>query len=131
MSKFHSILLAEDDPDDQRIASEAMAKALPNAQLFIVNNGNEVLEYLRGAETLPHVFITDIQMPELTGLEVLELLKKDSTFSHIPVVILSTSREPSDIQQSKRLGAALYITKPQLFKEWVAALQQITELLPV
>lgn len=111
------------------IASGTLSKAFPNSKITIVNNGNEALEYLKEAVPLPNVLITDIQMPEKTGLELLAALKKDAALKDIPVVILSTSKEPSDIQESRRLGAILYITKPHLFNDWVKELQQISKWL--
>jgi CheY-like chemotaxis protein len=128
--KLYCILLAEDDLDDQKIASDAFAKAIPNAQLFIVNSGVEALEYLHNSASHPDVFITDIMMPQLTGLEVLTQVKKQPEFRELPVVILSTSRESGDIAKSLALGAALYISKPLIFRDWVSAMQQIGLLLP-
>jgi chemotaxis family two-component system response regulator Rcp1 len=130
LDQVYHFLLAEDDPDDQMIANDALKKAFPGVRIHTAHNGNEALEYLKRSQELPHVLITDIQMPEKTGFELLQALKEVPALKKIPVVILSTSKEPSDIQKGKRLGAVLYITKPELFDDWVKVLKQISSLLP-
>lgn len=131
MGSSYNILLAEDDQDDQQIARDALEQAIPNMKLQMVNNGVEALEHLQQTEQYPDIFITDIQMPQLTGLEVLKLMKTDPKLKQIPVVILSTSKEPTDITQAKMLGAVLYLTKPYLFSEWVSMMGDVKQLLPV
>ena len=70
-NKLYSVLLAEDDPDDQKIVADALAAAMPQARLTIVKNGKEAVQYLQNADSLPDVFITDIQMPIMTGFEAI------------------------------------------------------------
>ena len=131
MDKVYKILLADDDPDDQKIISEALSKAIPEVKVHIVDNGDALLEYIRQVQSLPNLIIADIQMPQLTGLEALALIKNDPVLCNVPVVILSTSKEPSDIRQAHLLGAVLYISKPQLFSEWISAMQKVSTLLSV
>lgn len=78
----YSILLAEDDPDDQKIIRDALAAAIPDARLTIVENGKEAVSYLECAYRLPDLFITDIQMPLMTGLEALACIK--NSISYLP-----------------------------------------------
>ncbi|HWU43345.1 MAG TPA: response regulator [Bdellovibrio sp.] len=127
--KRYRILLAEDDPDDQKIVTDALAAAIPNAHLTMVENGKEAINYLKNAESLPDIFITDIQMPQMTGLECLAQIRLNASLSHLPVVILSTSKEADDILKSKEQGAALYISKPLMFQDWVAEMKQVGKLL--
>lgn len=129
MEKLYNILLAEDDPDDQKIARDALAAAIPKAVVAVVENGKEAIRYLENADKLPDLFITDIQMPMMTGLEALACIRTSDSLSTLPVVILSTSRETDDIRKSQELGAALYISKPLMFKDWISEMERVATLL--
>lgn len=127
--RYFSILLAEDDPDDQMIVRDALANVIPNASLAVVENGKEALQYLESTKIKPNIFITDIQMPLMTGLEVLACIRNSPSLNNLIVVILSTSKEADDIRKSKELGAALYISKPLMYTEWVNEMKRVEQLL--
>ena len=119
MSELRTILLAEDSPHDAEMAIDALREAhLANA-IVHVEDGVDVLDYLyrRGkwagrVDGDPAVLLLDIKMPRMDGLEVLTQLRKDDSFRSLPIVILSSSREESDLARSWDLGVNAYVVKP-------------------
>lgn len=119
MSPIRTILLAEDSPADAEMAIDALREANLVNPIIHVEDGVEALDYLlrRGAyagrpEGLPSVLLLDIKMPRMDGLEVLRAIRNDDTLKTMPVVILSSSREESDLARSWDLGANAYVVKP-------------------
>lgn len=119
MTELRTVLLAEDSPHDAEMAIDALRDANLANPIVHVEDGVEALDYLlrRGrfegrAEGDPAVLLLDIKMPRMDGLEVLTELRKDSRFNHLPVVILSSSREESDLARSWDLGVNAYVVKP-------------------
>ena len=110
MKKSKSILLVEDDKDDQFFFIEAMSK-IENATLFAVaNNGKEALNWLENSATLPDIIFMDINMHVMNGIECLTLIMKNPLICHIPVVMLTTSSAQKELTHT--LGASAYIKKP-------------------
>jgi CheY-like chemotaxis protein len=117
------ILLAEDDPDDQYLISEALDENHINAKLYIVSNGEELLDYLyrRGkyqdSQTwpMPNLILLDLNMPKKDGREALREIKADPKLQHIPIVALTTSQADKDIALTYQNGVSGFITKPVNF----------------
>jgi two-component system, response regulator len=120
MSTIRTILLAEDSPADAEMAIDALREANLINPIVHVEDGVEVMEYLnhegrfagRTDEDIPAVLLLDIKMPRMDGLEVLQRMRSDPRHKHIPVVILSSSREESDLARSWDLGVNAYVVKP-------------------
>lgn len=119
MSEIRTILLAEDSPHDAEMAIDALREAHLANPIVHVEDGVDALDYLlrRGKfEGRPHgdpaVLLLDIKMPRMDGLEVLKQLREHESLQHIPVVILSSSREESDLAHSWDLGVNAYVVKP-------------------
>ncbi|KGK56414.1 two-component system response regulator [Xanthomonas arboricola] len=119
MTAIRTILLAEDSPADAEMAVDALREARLANPIVHVEDGVEAMDYLlrRGAfadreEGLPAVLLLDIKMPRLDGLEVLKQVRSDETLKRLPVVILSSSREESDLARSWDLGVNAYVVKP-------------------
>ncbi|APP81881.1 response regulator [Xanthomonas hortorum pv. vitians] len=119
MSAIRTILLAEDSPADAEMAVDALREARLANPIVHVEDGVETMDYLlrRGAfadreEGLPAVLLLDIKMPRLDGLEVLKQVRGDETLKRLPIVILSSSREESDLARSWDLGVNAYVVKP-------------------
>ena len=119
MSAIRTILLAEDSLADAEMAIDALREANLANPIVHVEDGVEALDYLfrRGAyadreEGNPSVLLLDIKMPRMDGLEVLKTIRGDEKLKHLPVVILSSSREESDLARSWDLGANAYVVKP-------------------
>ncbi len=119
MSELRTILLAEDSAPDAEMAIDALREAHLANPIVHVEDGVEVMEYLRREgkfaarrEGLPAVLLLDIKMPRMDGLEVLQQIRTDEHFKRLPVVILSSSREESDLARSWDLGVNAYVVKP-------------------
>lgn len=126
------ILLAEDDPNDVELTLIALADFHVANEVVVVGDGEEVLDYLyrRGSfkmrsEGNPVVVLLDLKMPKMDGLEVLRAIKADEQFRTIPVVVLTSSREESDLAESYHLGVNAYVVKPVDFHEFVDAVKQL------
>ncbi|MFT3668585.1 MAG: response regulator [Pseudoxanthomonas sp.] len=119
MSDIRTILLAEDSLADAEMAIDALREANLANPIVHVEDGVEALDYLlrRGAHAgrepgLPSVLLLDIKMPRMDGLEVLKNIRSHEQLKHLPVVILSSSREESDLARSWDLGVNAYVVKP-------------------
>lgn len=120
------ILMADDDSDDRMLTSEALAESRESHTLEFVEDGFELLEYLRcegnyakNPRSVPSLILLDLNMPRMNGLEALAILKADPNLRLIPVVVLTTSNSETDILSSYSLGAASFLTKPSSFVEMV------------
>jgi CheY-like chemotaxis protein len=105
------ILCIEDDADDQYIFRQAMGRLDIPHTYSIVNNGKEALDYLQTEQQLPHIIFLDLNMPEMNGVSCLRELKSSNSYNEIPVIILSTSDRPFDIQLTQKMGARNYVIK--------------------
>ena len=106
-------LVIDDDPDDCYFFCEAIRKIDPSAECVTAMDGEEALRHLHnGIPELPALIFLDLNMPRMDGRLCLAELKKDKLLKHIPVVILSTSNSTRDIDETKKLGAVYFITKP-------------------
>ena len=124
------ILIAEDDADDRFLLQAAFEENGFSDKLKFVENGVEVIEYLRSLESsdkkYPRFILLDLNMPKKDGREVLRELKQHPEFKKIPVVIFSTTNNEQEMRRCYELGANSYITKPNSFEsllKTVAALR--------
>lgn len=128
-----TILMAEDDADDRLLVKDAFQESHVANDLHFVENGVELLDYLRGqgkykdADHFPDLILLDLNMPRKDGREALQEIKADPRLRHIPVVVLTTSKAEEDILRSYDIGAAGYITKPVTFKALVEAVKGLSE----
>jgi CheY-like chemotaxis protein len=121
------ILLAEDDADDRLLVKEALAEGRVVNELRSVEDGEELLDYLRRRgryadpeeSPRPGLVLLDLNMPRKDGREALREIKEDSDLKRIPVVVMTTSQAEEDIFRSYELGANSYITKPVTFERLV------------
>jgi CheY-like chemotaxis protein len=130
--KSLDVLLVEDDPGDALITREAFERSqIPNL-LHVVDDGEKALNFLRRVSEYqdaprPALILLDINLPRLSGLEVLTELKADRDLLTIPVVILTTSGAQEDILRSYQLHANAYVTKPVGFDLYTDAVRRIDE----
>jgi CheY-like chemotaxis protein len=125
MRTLGSVLVAEDDPADAYFLQRAFKRAGIPITLQFVRDGQKVLDYLRGegpfadraAHPMPQLLLLDLKMPRLDGFDVLEWVRKEPSFSHLMVVIFSSSDEPRDMGRAYRLGANEYLVKPHSIEE--------------
>ena len=132
MTDILPILLAEDSPADAEMAIDALRDARLANPIVHVEDGVETLDFLmrRGAyanreEGLPAVLLLDIKMPRMDGLEVLQRIRENEELRHIPVVILSSSREESDLARSWNLGVNAYVVKPVDINQFFEAVKTL------
>lgn len=123
------ILYADDDSDDITWVSEACKDLDLNWNIAFVSNGREVLDFLyRDPQQRPSLVVLDLNMPEMDGRQTLQRLKANDTFKQIPVAIVTTSANKMDKEVCKRLGASLYLTKPDTHVEWQDIVRQLQPL---
>lgn len=129
MSKLsRPILLVEDNPMDVDLTRRAFAKRKLVNPFEVLRDGEEALTYIKRWEMdtpLPVVILLDLKLPKVDGLDVLRQVKEHPQFRTVPVVILTTSGEDSDVQAAYRLGANSYIIKPVDFEKFVEVAEQI------
>jgi len=120
------ILYADDDTDDRSWVSEACKILNCSLNINFVENGRQVIDYLKSQVTrLPSLIVLDLNMPEMDGRQTLQYLKSNPYYKEIPVAIVSTSANKIDKEVCKRLGASLYITKPNIHAEWQGIIRQL------
>ncbi len=127
------ILLVEDNPDDVELTRLAFDEAKIANQLVVVGDGAEALDYLfakgkyadRDPTELPSIVLLDLNLPKVDGREVLQAVRANEATKTLPVVVLTTSTEPFDVEASYALGVNSYIQKPVDFEQFVWAVKQV------
>ena len=126
------VLLVDDSVDDVELAVNVLATYWPAERITTVHDGAEARDYLycRGKyanrpPVNPALVLLDIKMPKVDGLDVLRTIKNDQRLKTIPVVMLSSSREERDVNDSYRDGSNAYVVKPLVFAEFHAAIKKL------
>ncbi len=127
------ILLVEDNADDLEMTLHALKKGKVANNIQVVRDGAEALDFLfcegayatRSIENTPKVIMLDLKLPKVDGKEVLRRIKADPRTQAIPVVILTSSKEQRDVEESYMLGVNSFIVKPVRFELFVKAVQEL------
>jgi two-component system, response regulator len=127
------ILLVEDNKDDQDLTIRALHKGNIKNKVVIVNDGEEALEYLfgtgryqeRDTVILPQIVLLDLKLPKIGGLEVLKQMRENEKTKTLPVTILTSSREETDLIEGYKRGANSFICKPVDIDQFIHAVQQL------
>jgi CheY-like chemotaxis protein len=127
------ILLVEDDPRDLELTLRALKKANLGNRIEVARDGAEALDYLfcegahsgRRIEDAPRVVLLDLKLPKVDGIEVLQRIRSDPRTQTIPVVVLTSSKEQSDLVRTYKLGVNSYVVKPVSFEQFSEAVQQL------
>ncbi len=128
-----TILLVEDNPDDELLTLRAFKKSNILNKVVVVRDGAEALDFLfttgpyvgRDPRSLPQLVLLDLKLPKIDGLEVLRRLRSNERTRSLPVVVLTSSSEEQDIINSYGLGANSYIRKPVDFSQFTEAVRQL------
>jgi len=129
------ILLVEDDPSDEKLAILAFKRCELPHEVVVARDGAQALDYLlgKGGEcagglgSLPRLVLLDLKLPRVDGLDVLRQLRDNDRTRLLPIVVLSASREDSDLKASLSLGANAYVRKPLDFVEFQAAARTLVQ----
>ena len=132
-SQYIEILLVEDNPNDAELSLYALKKHHVANRVHLAKDGAEALDFLfgtgdyagRNVEDTPKVILLDLKLPKVDGLAVLRRIKDDPRTRHIPVVVLTSSREERDIVESYNLGVNSYIVKPIDFEQFSESVRQL------
>ncbi len=126
------LLVVEDNGDDVELMLGALGECGLGARIDVVRDGEAALEYLQGRgryagalRPMPAAVVLDLKLPKRGGLEVLATVRADARLRHLPVVVVTASREADDLQRSYAAGANAYVVKPIKFANYVAAMQDI------
>lgn len=130
-----TILMADDDPDDRFMTKDAFKEARLLNDLRFVENGEELIDYLRRRgkyvevkdSPRPGLILLDLNMPRKDGREALAEIKADTDLRRIPIVILTTSKAEEDVVRTYNLGSNSYITKPVSFEGLVTTIKALTD----
>ena len=131
--KYTTILLVEDNPDDEVLTLRALKKSKIGNEVVVVRDGVEALDFLfctgayadRDPHDMPQLILLDIKLPKVDGLEVLRRIRADERTRLLPVVILTSSKEQQDLIESYKGGANSYIRKPVDFSQFAEAIQEL------
>jgi CheY-like chemotaxis protein len=132
------LLLVEDSLSDVKILQKALSQTARPVELIVLRDGQEAVDYVlrQGAFApgngsgwrRPDLIVLDLNLPRMTGLEVLDVIRSSPQFALIPVVVLSMSRQPEDVRKAYAGGANTYIEKPIDFNHFVSVLRTLQKL---
>src|SRR5580693_10018392 len=132
MSPLKRILLAEDNDRDVELTLAALDEHNLANEVVVARDGAEAMDYLYGrgkfaghANGLPVVVLLDLKMPKVDGLEVLRQMRTDPAIRHVPVVMVTSSREEQDLVRSYELGVNAYVVKPVEFDAFMEAVRML------
>jgi CheY-like chemotaxis protein len=123
-----TILLVEDDPGHARLIEHMLRRAHITNEISTLSDGQAAVDYVFGEglrHPLPLLILLDLNLPGLSGLQILERLKADKRTKHIPVICLTTLDDPQNIERCYALGCHACITKPITFEAFAAAIRQL------
>ena len=127
------ILIVEDDPRDAELTLRALKKNNLANNVFVAEDGEIALDFFfcrgkfenRNFQNPPKVVLLDLKLPKISGLEVLKQVKGDKRTCHIPIVVVTSSREEPDMKEAYELGVNSYVVKPVDFDKFVNAMSSL------
>lgn len=123
--KSQSILLVDDDADDQLFFIDAINAIDQSLRCDVMNDGVEAMVHLKQVKMPPRLIFLDLNMPKMNGYECLEAIRKYDNYKETPVIIITTSSNPREAERTKNLGAHRFITKTSDFRKFTLELNEI------
>jgi len=127
-----TILIAEDDPGHSTLIQRNLRRSGLGNEMIVFDDGAPLLDFLFGEGDTPHLangkpylLLLDIRMPRVDGVEVLRRIKADPKLRRMPVIMLTTTDDPSEVERCHTLGCSSYITKPVDYDRFVEAIRQL------
>jgi CheY-like chemotaxis protein len=137
-AQSETILLVEDDPGHARLIERNLQRAHLAPALVMLRDGQEALDYLFKEHTyagathaLPLLLLLDLNLPGLDGYQVLTRLKADARTRHIPVIILTTTDAPQEVERCYALGCNVFVTKPMEYEQFAEAIRTLGLLVSI
>lgn len=127
MSRPLNILLVEDDAIEIMKFNRVLKNLETKHKITEANNGEDALNILKDREINPDIIILDLNMPKVSGLEFLKIIKKDESRKYIPTIILTTSNNHTDIKECYRMGIAGYVVKPLKHDDYMVSTKKLLE----
>ncbi len=119
------ILFIEDDAIETMKLQRTVAKLPVKPAIVEAKNGEEALHILKSGDDLPDVILLDLNMPKMSGIEFLTVLKADDVLKYLPTVILTTSENRADLLECYRIGIAGYVIKPLKYEDYESKIQKV------
>jgi CheY-like chemotaxis protein len=126
-----TIVLVEDDPGHARLIEKNIRRAGVNNEIVHFESGTAAIEYLDGRGTKPLLVLLDLNLPDMSGTQILAKLKSEIDSKHIPIIVLTTTDDKVEIQKCYDLGCNVYITKPVDYEAFATAIRQLGLFLSV
>jgi CheY-like chemotaxis protein len=126
-----TIILIEDDPGHARLIEKNIRRAGVNNQILHFENGTASLDHLMTMGKVSTLVLLDLNLPDMSGTQILQRLKSNADTKHVPVIVLTTTDDKAEIQKCYDLGCNVYITKPVDYDAFAAAIQQLGLFLSV
>ena len=118
-NKKNSIFIVDDDPDDRQLILDAFLEHNSNIDYVFIEDGTQLIKNLHESEpeNYPSVILLDLNMPGMLGLHALKIIRENKNYSHIPIIVLTTSTFGQDKSSAYKLGANCFFHKPHSYKE--------------
>lgn len=121
------ILLIEDDAIEVMKLERTLSKIAAKHTIIKVSNGEEALDILKSGHKLPDIILLDLNMPRMSGIEFLDILKDDVILQYLPTIILTTSENRADLLRCYQLGIAGYVIKPLKYEDYESRMKAVLE----
>ena len=121
------VLLIEDDTIEVMKLERTLSKVDTKHYIIKATNGEEALKILKSGDKLPDIILLDLNMPRMSGIEFLEILKADAIMQYLPTIILTTSENRADLLKCYQLGIAGYVIKPLKYEDYESKMKTVLE----
>lgn len=125
MANDLKVLLIEDDAIEIMKLHRVVSSLSSNYNIIEANNGEEALNILEKKDEIPDIILLDLNMPKISGIEFLSILKKDASLRYIPTIVLTTSSNQKDLLECYKIGIAGYILKPLKYEDYVSKIEKL------